>query len=197
MSEENEKLAYYQLGGLLKPRWELHEGERGCTPVEIEDVCMKQERPPPKLMHTSSPPAPPKPREKPPAAKNEEWARMATDVLDFIEWVNKPPAPKNQSTQPKLIGWEFDIQDIPRAMDELGLHMAAKFMRRWFAGQLNYSRTKNDEAGGIDQFGEPYSKSMIDTESVKMEELLQHSFIREKYTELFKKAIYRPPLCEC
>ena len=197
----NGPLAYYKFAGVFRPRWQLHEGEQGCTPVRIKDVCLRLERPPPKLVHAPpSPPAPVEPAAKAPRTETDGVVRVVIGVLDFIDWVRTaPPPPKPKVKEapkppapPKPTVHPFDLQDIPRAMDALGLTVSAKLMRRWFAGQLNYSRTKEDETHGINQFGQPYPKSMVDTESVKLEWLLQYRFIKEQYTELSGNAVYSP-----
>ncbi|MGV2288021.1 DUF6402 family protein [Trinickia sp. YCB016] len=199
MDNTRDPLPYYKLGGSFRPLWQLREGGLGCMPVWIEDVCLKQDRPPPKLIHAPPPPSAP-PVKTTPRVQTDGMVKMVTDILDFIDWVRTrppPPVPKVQAAPkppapPAPTVPPFDIQDIPRAMDALGLKISAKLMRRWFAGQLNYSRTKHDESHGINQFGQPYPKSMVDTESVKMEWLLQYRFIKEQYTELSGSAVYSP-----
>ncbi|WP_206996358.1 DUF6402 family protein [Trinickia mobilis] len=194
MDNTNGPSPYYKLDGLFRPRWQLHEGEQGCTPVRIEDVCLRLERPPPKLIHASPPPPAP-PVKTPPRVETDGVVKMVTDILDFIDWVRTPPPPPMPKVKaapkppapPAPTVPPFDIQDIPRAMDALGLKVSAKLMRRWFAGQLNYSRTKHDETYGINQFGQPYPKSMVDTESVKLEWLLRHDLIQSQYDDLSKK----------
>lgn len=44
--------------------------------------------------------------------------------------------------------------------------VSAKLMEKWFAGPLNYSPTTRDKIKGINQDGQPYPPSMIDTTTI-------------------------------
>lgn len=60
----------------------------------------------------------------------------------------------------------FDLQEIPGAMRKEFMPVSAKLMEKWFAGPLNYSPTTRDKIKGINQDGQPYPPSMIDTTTI-------------------------------
>lgn len=86
----------------------------------------------------------------------------------------------------------FDIQDIPGAMRRELMPVSAKLMERWFAGELNYSRTDADEKAEINQDGNPYPASMYDTTSIKLDWVLNFQRAKNRYDELLTSLIKTP-----
>ena len=103
-----------------------------------------------------------------------------------------PKLPKEQSAQQKEVIKvpPFDIQEIPDAMRLEGMPIAAKLMKRWFAGVLNYAPTDDDLAAEINQNGKPYPPSMYDTTTIKMDWVLRFKRAEEKYLKLLSNQIY-------
>jgi hypothetical protein len=83
----------------------------------------------------------------------------------------------------------FDLQDIPDAMDSQKLAIAAKFMRRWFAGKANYASNRKMANKGITHDGKPYPASMIDTTTITWEWAMSFDRIRSKARELISSEI--------
>ncbi|BBP96813.1 hypothetical protein BSFA1_19420 [Burkholderia sp. SFA1] len=70
--------------------------------------------------------------------------------------------------------------------------VSAKLMERWFAGELNYSRTDADEKAEINQDGNPYPASMYDTTSIKLDWVLNFQRAKNRYDELLTSLIKTP-----
>ncbi|MFX8211231.1 DUF6402 family protein, partial [Acinetobacter baumannii] len=61
---------------------------------------------------------------------------------------------------------------------------------KWFAGELNYATTDEGAVKGINQNGEPFPPSMIDTTMFKMDWILQFKRAKEKYDELINEKMF-------
>ncbi|QBQ95787.1 DUF6402 family protein [Paraburkholderia pallida] len=103
----------------------------------------------------------------------------------------KPPREKSAPQQKAIKIPPFDIQEIPDAMRLEGMPMAAKLMKRWFAGVLNYAPTDDDLAAEINQDGKPYPPDMYDTTTIKMDWVLKFKRAADQYNYLVNNAIYR------
>jgi hypothetical protein len=73
---------------------------------------------------------------------------------------------------------EFDLQDIPLAMDNIGWPIAAKIARQWFASPKHIY---NDR---------PNSIQPIDDATVTLKWALKYGSVAEKFNELIEEKIY-------
>jgi Family of unknown function (DUF6402) len=170
--------------------------------VKYEEERSKMEKPPPAVAKTSASIQSAKATTATASSKTpsiDPWTNLASKLVNTL-YPTDEPAQKAQAakaitpstTKAKPAKKEpevprFDIQQIPETMRKCGYHRAAKFMDRWFAGELNYSKTKEDERDGINQKGEPYSKNMVDTDTIKMDWLLNYFLIKRLYNQLLKE----------
>jgi len=111
-------------------------------------------------------------------------AAMSGAVDGVQRWLKSPPPQAKEKTEPVKTVPPFDIQEIPGAMRKIGAPMGAQLMDKWFAGQLNYSPTPEDERDGLNQSGAPYPPSMIDTTSVKVQWVLSFSRAKKGLADL-------------
>lgn len=193
-------IPYFKANKLLWT-WNLCDGENGCEIVDNEAVRLSMEQAPPTL------------RDQPPPPKIEEISvvkketvdpnvKLVEDIIKVMEmpvrfkaWLNAPPPPKPPKASEPVAREKiknvspFDIQQIPDAMRNMSMPMSAKLMEKWFAGQLNYSRTANDEIAEINQDGAPYPPNMIDTAAIKMEWVLKFGPAKKQFQELVSTRI--------
>ncbi len=66
---------------------------------------------------------------------------------------------------------------------------SATLMEKWFAGELNYSSTDNDERAEINQDGKPYPPGMYDTITIKLDWVLNFRRTKDQYDALVNTAI--------
>lgn len=186
--------------------WKPEHGEV-CT---SNDVCLRLDRAPPKLLHPppsaqtsgrpAAPPAPPprRPAKKDPAvAMLESAMAVAEAVGTFKAWLRSPPPPPRPAPPPPAAPAPkpvppFDIQDVPKAMGKLAMPMAAKLQERWFAGYENYSRTSNDLQDELDQNGLRYSKAMVDETTITMDWVMSFPRARRTLAKLIEEDVYKP-----
>jgi hypothetical protein len=170
--------------------------------VKYEEERSKMEKPPPAVTKTSANIQSAKATTATASSKTpsiDPWTNLASKLVNTL-YPTDEPAQKAQAakaitpsaTKAKPAKKEpevprFDIQQIPETMRKCGYHRAEKFMKKWFSGELNYSRTKEDERDGINQKGEPYSKNMVDTNTIKIDWLLSYYLIRRIYNQLIEK----------
>ncbi|WP_234193539.1 DUF6402 family protein [Pseudacidovorax sp. NFM-22] len=189
--------------------WRTWKPEDGnvCT---SDDVCLRLDRAPPKLLHPppsaqtsarpAAPPAPPprRPAKKDPAvAMLESAIAVAEAVGTFKAWLRSPPPPPRPAPPPPAAPAPkpvppFDIQDVPKAMRKLAMPMAAKLQERWFAGYENYSRTPDDLRDELDQHGTRYAKAMVDETTITMDWVLSFPRAKRMLTELVELSVYQP-----
>ena len=150
--------------------WKACTGSQGCVPINtLQTISYARlapgETPPPRptteqieaevafqKLLAAQPKVPPRPPAKPEEADAE-----------------------NQDKIP-----EFDLQDVPAAMDKIGWPVAAKVARKWFAGSRHIY---NDV---------PDSEQPIDDTTVRLEWTLRFGSVRKKYNDLITKKIYSP-----
>ncbi|MES2007278.1 MAG: DUF6402 family protein [Pseudomonadota bacterium] len=186
MSDSDSRLTYYK-PAWLNLIWGVMSGEQGCTKLDVDDFYLSTAKPPPPLR--DQPPPLLKPKVIP---VRREMKSMIEVAIDFREWLNTPPLPKASSVtksepkpepvKPKVK--PFDIQGIPGAMEKLGWKYSANIMRKWFAGELNYSTNDKDDKNSVNQKGEPFPPSMVDTTTFTMDWILGYQRSKEKYEEL-------------
>lgn len=158
-------------------------------------------RAPPVLREQQVPSAllrPSKPKPDPLEKMIDDIEKVANTISRFKAWLNTPDPPKKQKSiprateeRPKIVP-PFDLQDIPDAMRKEKMPIGAKLMERWFAGELNYSRTDKDQAAEINQDGKRYPESMVDRKTIKIDWVLKHARARKQYERLLNEAIYNP-----
>lgn len=185
MSDSDERFLYCK-PDFLNIDWNIRQGAKGCTIVDADEYRLCSNKPAPGLQ--GPPLKPTAPKTPPPPPKS-----LIEGLADLRAWMNEPPKPKppkrEQLTRPKVA--PFDIQDIPRAMETMGWKRSAKLMRRWFAGELNYA-TPEGEIRAINQKGEPFSASMVDTTMFPMSWILGFPRANARYEELLQKSLYTP-----
>jgi len=189
----NEKLPYYRINKLLW-KWKLCDGDDGCMPVDGITLSMEQSPPVPRQrnqpeMRSGAPARAERP--DPLVKMVDDIEKIAGAFSRFKTWLDTPDPPK----QPKPKEREravppFDIQQIPDAMRKEHMPVSAKLMERWFAGELNYSNTSEDQKNEINQNGELYPESMIDRTTIKLDWVLKHARAKEQYDNLVNTAIY-------
>ncbi|HGO6128888.1 TPA: DUF6402 family protein [Burkholderia cepacia] len=167
------KVPYYQMEpGLLYSgkHWKCYSGVVGCVPIDTQQKIsfarLAPNVPPP-------PPAPPKasapaaPNKAPvPAPAKPPAKPQPSDKLQDAEQADKLP--------------EFDLQDIPKAMDKMGWPIAAKLAREWFASP---SHAYNDDLNSAQPF---------DDTTVTIEWVLKFRGASERFNQLVRQAIYTP-----
>ncbi|MGF6374059.1 hypothetical protein OKW40_006875 [Paraburkholderia sp. RAU6.4a] len=188
------EISVYKINKLLW-RWTKQDDARA-----VRGVGMSLDKPPPAQLN------PPKahveqaePKSRPPApaqrgnlpddnGKNAQALSRSKTQLSKPEVPRSPEPPrltKRATTVPP-----FDIQDIPAAMRKEMMPVGAKLMDRWFAGELNYSRSEDDQKNEINQDGKPYPDSMYDHGIIKMKWVLGFRRAREQYEDLVNERIY-------
>ena len=193
----------------------VSDGE-GCAAMAEAALSLDQAPPPLRSPPTSAPtlastPAANQSVKKPLTQAESDALRLmkALQVAESVRtWWNKPfppllpskaasisapvsaPAASKSSTAPVIP--PFDIQQIPDVMEKLKLPVSAQMMRHWFAGQANYSTTKDDMIAGIDQSGKPYPAKMIDQSIIKLDWVLGFPRAQKAYDELLSAGIYKP-----
>ncbi|BBP95830.1 hypothetical protein BSFA1_09590 [Burkholderia sp. SFA1] len=173
---------YYEINKLLW-RWSKKEGAR-----IVHEARLSIDKAPPALPKQPEAKAPPSPKPDPMVKMVDDIGKAVDAFSRFKKWLDTPDSPKsapNERTVPP-----FDIQTIPSAMRKEHMPIAAKLMERWFAGELNYSPTDDDEKAEINQDGKPYAESMIDRTSIKMDWVLKFGRAREQYNKLIATDIY-------
>ncbi|MFM0338964.1 DUF6402 family protein [Paraburkholderia fungorum] len=184
------KILYYKTNNLLW-KWTLCDGNDGCRIVP--DVNLSSDKAPPALRVQPPPPDRREPRRK------KEFGGGLLAVLEtasrFRKWLDTPDPPKNptpaQAKIPEAIPL-FDIQEIPGAMRKNSMSKSAMLMEKWFAGELNYSSTDDDEKAEINQDGKPYPPDMYDTTTITLDWVLNFRRAKEQYDALVNAAIRTP-----
>lgn len=186
--------------------WTPCEGQ----PCEMEGVRLSMARPAPAVRrHHPSVQTPPRPAQEPPPARprqNEDpWVNLALAIgkvagkaSDFKAWLDSPPPPPAPAPPPAPQAPAvrkvppFDIQDVPKAMRQLGMPMAARLQERWFSGYENYSRSASDLRDEIDQHGVPYARAMVDDTTIKMDWVLSFPRAKKALDDLIKTDVRSP-----
>ncbi|WP_241295322.1 DUF6402 family protein [Burkholderia stabilis] len=168
------KATYYQLeSGILysSKRWKCYSGVVGCVPIDTQqkisfDRLAPNEPPPPPPPKTAGPVAPQKPPAPAPAPAKPPGRPQPSDKPQDAEQADKLP--------------EFDLQDIPKAMDKMGWPISAKLAREWFASSKH---AYNDQLNSVQP---------IDDRTVTLEWTLRFRGALERFNQLVRQAIYTP-----
>ncbi|WP_175914673.1 DUF6402 family protein [Burkholderia metallica] len=168
------KVPYYQLeSGVLysSKRWKCYSGVVGCVPIDTQqkisfDRLAPNEPPPPPPSKAAAPLAPQKPPAPAPAPAKPPAKPQPNDKPQDAEQADKLP--------------EFDLQDIPKAMDKMGWPISAKLAREWFASPKH---AYNDQLNSVQP---------IDDRTVSLEWALRFRGALERFNQLVRQAIYTP-----
>jgi hypothetical protein len=194
MSDSTGKIPYYKPNEMWWT-WEKQEGAKACYKVEVEEIFLATDmRPPP--LRDQSPPAPVVAEPKKYTIETVGLLGMAfVKMNDLVDWMQEPPPPPPPVPDAKTLPRPkfphvkpFDIQEIPAAMDKLGWKFAARLMRKWFSGELNYVTDDESDKKHINQLGQPFPQSMIDTNMIKMDWILSFPRARRKFEDLLSLA---------
>ena len=206
---EEKKIAYLKSSNFLR-LW----SERECEVCKVEGVGLSMTRAAPPLLYARTAEVVPErvvrkvpvPKKKVPEDPYlnvfNAVLKTANAVADVSEWLKRPPekaaAAAVQKTKamlappPSIKVPPFDIQDVPKAMRKLHMPMAARLQERWFAGQENYSRTPLDLQKEIDQHGNRYASSMVDSTTIKMDWVLSFPRAKKAFDELTRINLKNP-----
>ncbi len=116
------------------------------------------------------------------AEAEAEGQKSAVEVKNNKQFSGKPKSSKPDAleadAEDKEKLPEFDLQDVPLAMDKIGWPIAAKIARQWFASP---EHIYNDQ---------PNSVQPIDDTTVTLKWALKYGNVAEKFNELIEKNIY-------
>lgn len=179
------KRPYYQMAPSGLPfttskKWKCYMGPLGCVPINTpqtisyERLAPGEAAPPPK-------PKAPKPSAEQVKAQQTEAARqkllaVQTTKQQGQEKSQQPTAPKPQELEAeereKLP--EFDLQDIPGAMDKIGWPMSARIARKWFSNPAHIWDNNLD------------SLQPVDDATVTLNWALKYGSVKKRLDELFE-----------
>jgi hypothetical protein len=158
--------------------WKERLDARGAVPINTPQKISFD-----RLAPGETPPPPaPKPTAEQLKAQQAEAARQTL----LAEQAKKPqPKEKEPKPQPEVAEAEdrdkipeFDLQDVPGAMDKIGWPVAAKIARKWFASPKH---VYNDD---------PNSVQPVDDTTVTLKWALRFGSVQKRYDELINKKIY-------
>lgn len=188
---------YFAPAGFFQ-RWQLHEGAQACRRLDhnqVDGACLSLSRTAPGIVPTGVQKAAEAQRQQERAAKGYGFFKGALrEALDehkvkaeasAAAKQAQAAAPKVPEVKPKPHKVEpLDLQDIPPVMDRLKWEHSAALMRQFFAGELNYSKTTDDESKGINQNGEQYASQFVETKRFTWKWLLEYAAVDRAYQHL-------------
>ncbi len=157
--------------------WKAHAGSSGAVPINTLQT-ISYARPAP---GEAPPPKPPKPTAEQIKAQQAEAARqklLAEQAKKQQPKEPPKPQPKEVEAEDREQIPEFDLQDVPKAMDAIGWPVAAKIAREWFASPKHIY---NDD---------PNSVQPIDDTTVTLKWALKFGSVQKRYDELIAQKIY-------
>lgn len=166
------KVPYYQMEpGVLYSgkRWKCYAGVAGCVPIDTPQKISFDRRAP------NEPPPPPPPPKAPSAVPQVSAAPERAKEL-----VKSPTREERRDAEQADKLPEFDLQDIPKAMDKMGWPIAAKLAREWFARP---SHIYNDDLNSVQP---------LDDTTVTLDWVLKFRGASDRFNQLVRKAIYTP-----
>ncbi len=183
------RLPYYQMSPASLPfttsKWKACIGSQGCIPINtLQKISYDRLAP-----GETPPPKPPKPTPEQIKAQQAEAARQKLIAEQAKK--QQPKEPPKPPAQPKELDAEeqeklpeFDLQDVPTAMDNIGWPIAAKIARKWFASPKHIY---NDQ---------PNSEQPIDDTIVTLKWALKFGSVQKKFDEMVGEKIYSPKAIE-
>jgi Family of unknown function (DUF6402) len=209
--ESQPQIEFFKVGRAFKDggiRCRVIEGEE-CAILEKLHISNNEE--PRQKVKRPPPPSAPKPTSQEKAqvkaeaklqahlekqGKKEEKLKakvQAAQEPGFLKklktYLTEEPKPKPVIIDTKRIP-PFDIQDIPDAMDTQKLPIAAKFMRKWFAGDANYAVNREMANAGMRHDGKPYPQDRIDDTTITWKWAMSFPRVRDKALELINEKIH-------
>ncbi|QUP56395.1 hypothetical protein GO998_22150 (plasmid) [Ralstonia syzygii] len=178
------KFPYYQMSSSAVPfttaKWKAYTGSQGCVAINtLQKISFDR------LAPDGTPP-PPKPKPPKPTAEQIKAQQAEATRQKLLAEQAKQQQPKEPpKPQPKELEAEdhdkvpeFDLQDIPSAMEKMGWPIAAKVARKWFAGP---SHIYNDK---------PDSEQPLDDTIVTLNWALKYGKVKDRLSELLFEDIY-------
>ncbi|PMS17690.1 hypothetical protein C0Z18_19760 [Trinickia dabaoshanensis] len=165
------KVPYYTIGSSVfhGKVWKKHDGSRGAVPINT----------PQKISYDRLAPgeAPPPPPTRPTANQSKSRQAEADKYKQLAKQSAKqhpkePPKPQSDDAENHAAIPEFDLQDVPDAMDKMGWPIAATIARKWFTGP---SHVYNDKADG---------EQPLDDTTVTIDWALKYGKVQERLNEL-------------
>jgi hypothetical protein len=145
--------------------WKEYIGSMGAVPINTTQ----------KISYSQLPPGTP-PQSKP---NQEQIERPKTKKSEIKQPPHvEPVEPKIKEAEDKEKLPEFDIQDIPGAMDRMGWPVAANLAREWFSKPKNIWDSNSNSA-------QPSNSSIV-----TIDWALKHGKIKEKIRKLINDDIY-------
>ncbi|MDN7700269.1 DUF6402 family protein [Burkholderia semiarida] len=172
------KVPYYQMESRLLysgKHWKCYSGIVGCVPIDTQQKISfarlaPNEQPPPPPPKIADRAAAQKPRAPAPAPVKSPAKPQPSDKPQDAEQADKLP--------------EFDLQDIPNAMDRAGWPISAKLARKWLASPKHIYNNKLN------------SPQPIDDTTVTLEWALRFSGASWRFKQLVRQAIYTEKAAE-
>lgn len=165
--------------------WKEYSGLVGAVPINTPQMVSYDRLAPGAL----PPPKQPKPTKEQLKAQQAEETRQK--ALAELQKKQKPSTQKNpepkqpEPPKPKVLEAEdkeklpeFDLQDIPNAMDKIGWTISAKVARKWFASPKHIYNDKQD------------SLQPLDNTTVTLDWALKYGSVKDRFNELLNKDIY-------
>ncbi|MFT3847714.1 MAG: DUF6402 family protein [Propionivibrio sp.] len=176
------KVPYYTMErSLFRGKvWKQYYGSVGAVPINTPQKVSYERLAP----GTVPPPKLPKPTKEQLKAQEAEAKRQK--ALAELQKKQQPPKPKQpEAPKPKVIEAEdketlpeFDLQDVPLAMDNIGWPTSAKIARKWFA---NPKHIYNDQ---------PNSVQPIEETTVTFKWVLKFGSVQSKFDDLIGERLY-------
>lgn len=173
------KVPYYTMGPSLfrGAVWKEHSGARGAVPINTPQKISFDKLAP----GEAPPPPPPKPTAEQVKAQQAEAVRLKLLAEQAKQQPKEPPKPqpKEREAEDREKLPEFDLQDIPGAMENFGWPISAKVARRWFNGPAHIWDNNLD------------SVQPIDDTTVTLAWALKYSGVKKRFDQLLE-LIYSP-----
>ncbi|MBR8235337.1 DUF6402 family protein [Burkholderia sp. AU42008] len=166
------KVPYYQMEPRLLysgKHWKCYSGVVGCVPIDTQQKISFTRLAP------NEQPLPPPPKVADPVAAQKRPARPPAPATPPDE---PQPGDKPQDAEQADKLPEFDLQDIPNAMDREGWPISAKLARKWLASPKHVYNNKLN------------SPQPIDGTTVTLEWVLRFRGASRRFKQLVRRAIY-------
>lgn len=179
MGAKVRKVPYYRMEPSFFHRriWKERYGSRGAVAINTPQT-ISYARPAPGEI---PPPSKPNPTADELKIQEAEAARQKLRIEQAKKQQPKePPRPRPEELDAEDHDKipEFDLQDVPRAMEKMGWPMAAKVARKWFARP---SHIYNDK---------PDSEQPLDDTIITLDWALKYGKVKDRISELIYKDIY-------
>lgn len=179
MADVRKVPAYVMERGVFSGKvWKEYRGASGAVPIDTAQT-ISNARPAP---GAALPPKAPKPTQQQLKAQQAAEAQQNTILRlrkqQADKQLPKQSAPKVLEAEEHEKIPEFDLQDIPGAMERLGWPVSALVARKWFSGSRH---VYNDQ---------PNSLQPIDDTSVTLKWALKFGSVKAKFDELLAERIY-------